>query len=288
MILVDFSSISIASVLGGLKSLPELNAGIIKHLVLQNIVSIRKRHSNKYGELVICCDSKESWRKESFPFYKANRKSARDKIDVDWNLLFATMDELITDLQENFPYLTIKVDGAEADDIIATMIREASPEEKILVVSNDKDFFQFQLHYKNVDQWLPAKERMYKCTYGEAIEQYYQHVIRGDATDGIPNILSDDDAIMNPDKRQARLTSKYLTEVVTQLEAGKPLAEKLQRNLSRNKMLIDLTKIPSEVSEAIIAEKSRLEAIRVPNRSKVYNYLIVNRLRNLMDSLTYF
>ena len=55
--------------------------------------------------------------------------------------------------KENLPYKMIEVYGAEADDIIATLCKHFQ-DEKIMIVSGDKDFIQLQT-YPNVKQYSP-------------------------------------------------------------------------------------------------------------------------------------
>lgn len=290
MILIDFSSISIATILKTGKQ-TELTNKIIKHIILNNIMSIRKRFFNDYGEIVICCDSKELWRRDVFPYYKAARKGLREKmVGVDWELVYSAMAEVIDDLSNNFPYLVLKTDKAEADDIIAIMVKHANPDEKILIVSNDKDFYQFQIRYQNrhIDQWLPIKKTFYKCSFAEALQDYYAHIVRGDASDGIPNILSDDDAMINPTKRQRRITKNKFQEIVSLIEENK--ISGFATNLDRNRLLIDLNNIPNEIENSILQTKREIEEDPgyTRNRSKIYNYLVENRLNQLMSEINYF
>ena len=48
---------------------------------------------------------------------KANR--ATDK--HDWPMIFDLIEDTLNDLRENFPYAVIKIDSAEADDIIGAL-----------------------------------------------------------------------------------------------------------------------------------------------------------------------
>ncbi len=290
MILVDFSSISLANVLAALPSLPNLDDKIIKHLIFNSLVSLRRRFHADYGELVICCDSKHSWRKDIFPFYKANRKAQRDT-NVDWNLIYGTMNEVIEALHTTFPYRTVQVDGAEADDIIATLVKNChETEEKILVISNDKDFNQFQFFYKNVDQYIPllvnGSGRFYKTTFNEAMVNYYTHIIKGDAVDGIPNIFSDDDAIVNPDKRQNRATKDRIQSALTKAMNNEFVSDKYERN----KILIDLRVVPKNIEQDIMTayEFEGTNPEKATDRSRVWNFLVKNKLNNLMKHLTDF
>lgn len=292
MILVDFSSITLAHILAALPKLPELNEQIIRHLVLNSLVHTQRKFRSDYGELVICCDSKGSWRKETFPYYKANRKNQRAATTIDWNLIYSSLNSIIEDLHVVFPYKTIKVDRAEADDIIAVLIKN-QVSDKYLIVSNDKDFNQFQYFYKNVDQFMSLSEKFYKVTFNEAVLNYYKHIISGDAVDGIPNIFSDDDAIVNINKRQNRVTQKRQEEVIKILLNNESLEEKLPdiaANYTRNKTLIDLSKVPDDIEKSIM-EAFTFEGtnpLKAKDRSQILNYLTQHKLKNLMTNLADF
>ena len=51
----------------------------------------KSKFGKKYGDIIICCDDKNYWRKQTFPHYKANRKKFREESDYDWNLIFESL-----------------------------------------------------------------------------------------------------------------------------------------------------------------------------------------------------
>ena len=76
MILVDLNQVMISNLmvqLGGQKGV-ELEEDLFRHMILNSLRSVRKKFNGDYGELVICCDDKNFWRRQRFPYYKANRK----------------------------------------------------------------------------------------------------------------------------------------------------------------------------------------------------------------------
>ena len=116
------------------------------------------------------------------------------------------------------PYKHIEVHGAEADDIIATLVRQY-PDEKVMIVSGDKDFIQ--LHkYDNVDQYsyVTRKEvsdpnpRLYLQT----------QILKGDSIDGVPNVLSSDNTFVEG-IRQTPLRKKKIEEILADLSDGELL-----------------------------------------------------------------
>jgi 5'-3' exonuclease len=183
MILVDYSQVALAAILTFQRELKGSEAevkNLIRHVTLSTLKSYKKKYGKDYGELVICCDGRKYWRKEYFEFYKGMRKSNRDKSDLDWKLIFDTLSEMREDLAKVFPYRVLHVDRAEADDIIAVLVKylqenllvqEGLVEEpqKVLILSSDKDFKQLQL-FNNVKQWSPMQKKYITATQKEIIE----------------------------------------------------------------------------------------------------------------------
>lgn len=127
----------------------KLEPELIKHMILNSIRSYLVKYGNKYGKLVICCDSRNSWRRDVFPHYKHGRKKNRDESSIDWEAIHSIISEMKEVLKENFPYPLVEVYGAEADDVIAVLAKHYHKDEQILIISNDHDFLQL-LKYDNV------------------------------------------------------------------------------------------------------------------------------------------
>ena len=92
---------------------------------------------------------------------------------------------MIEDLRNYFPYKVMRVEGAEADDVIGTLNDHVSTNPN-LIISSDKDFLQLQ-KYQGVSQWSPLTKTWVK---GDPEESLWEKMIKGDAGDGVPNILS--------------------------------------------------------------------------------------------------
>ena len=149
IIIVDLNQVAIATITAQAGNHADaVQPDLIRHMILNSIRKYKTKFSD-YGEVVIASDDKKYWRREMFPYYKANRKADREKSDFDWPMIFNTIATVRDELQENFPYRVLRVSGAEADDIIATLCKNFHDREKILIVSNDKDFIQL-LRYNNV------------------------------------------------------------------------------------------------------------------------------------------
>jgi hypothetical protein len=280
MILLDFSQVCLSGILAsGNKDFGE---DLVRHMVLNSIRNFKSRFSN-YGELVICCDDKNYWRKQMFPYYKANRKKSREASSLDWNMIFNTLSMIKEEVKENFPYVVLQVESAEADDLIATMVdRYGNNGEKIMIVSGDKDFAQLQ-RYKNVSQYSPITKKMIKVD--DPMEYLFEHVIRGDSGDGVPNILSRDDVFVNG-LRQKPLQKKKVASMIDEMKRGiTPFDGEVKRNYLRNIQLIDLTRVPDDIRQEVIYKYNNYER---KDRSLLLNYFIKNKLRNLMSDIQEF
>jgi hypothetical protein len=297
MILVDYSQVALAAILTFQRELKGDEAevkNLIRHVTLSTLKSYKKKYGKEYGEMVICCDGRKYWRKEYFEYYKASRKKNRDSSDLDWKLIFDTLSEMREDLRTHFPYRVIHVDRAEADDVIAVMakflqenflIQEGLVEEsqKILILSSDKDFKQLQL-YPTVKQWSPMQKKYITASKQEIRDFMIEHIVKGDAGDGIPNIFSKDDVFV-VGERQKVCSAKRLEEFIQNGVAACRNDEE-RRNWQRNCILVAFENIPSDVSEDII--KAYLNNTPNNDKMKIMNYLMENRCRLLLDEIEDF
>ena len=103
--------------------------------------------------------------------------------------------------------------------------------------------------------------------------------MRGDSSDGIPNFLSPDNVFVMG-IRQSPVTSKKLSTWVLQ-EPEEFCNDVMLRNYKRNQQLIDLECIPEEISTQVIEQYTTQKK----DRSKLFNYFVTHKLKNLMDSI---
>jgi 5'-3' exonuclease len=280
MILVDMNQISLASVMMHLnmnkKIEPEID--MVRHMILNSVRMYRTMFREEYGELVLCYDSKHYWRRDYFPNYKRNRKKTRDDSNLNWDAIFECLNTIKAELKEFFPYKFLEVYGAEADDIIAALCGELEYENgKTLILSGDKDFIQLQ-KFKNVTQYSPITK---KYVNGVDPEEYLkEHVMKGDSSDGVPNVLSPDNTFVDG-LRQKPLSKKKIASFID----GDLPNDEVKRNFQRNETLIDLTKSPNELFIKILEE---FRDAPEGDRSKLLNYFTEKRLRNLVESIGEF
>lgn len=280
MIIFDFNHIAIANLMEQIgSSKAPVEESLVRHMVLNSIRNNVKKF-REYGEVIIACDNRHYWRREVFPNYKANRKKARDSSGHDWNSIFECLNKVREELKEYSPYKVIDVTGAEADDIIGVLTRRYSPHEKVLIISSDKDFVQLQ-SLPNVEQYSPTLKKFIKSDNPKL--QLKELIITGDKGDGIPNILSSDDCIVEG-IRQKSITKNRLEEMMNK-NLSIDGSEEVKRNWNRNQILIDLSFIPEKVSTSVI---SRYEEVKPANKQKFMNYMITNRLKNLLEVIDEF
>jgi 5'-3' exonuclease len=283
MILVDMNQVTISNLMVQISQskTKSVDENLVRHMVLNSLRGYRTKFGDAFGELVLTYDSKKYWRRDYFPNYKANRKKDRQKSDFDWNSIFQALNAIRDEIRETFPYKVVEVEGAEADDCIAAIVQHiaVTPNEfeHILILSGDKDFIQLQKH-NFVKQYSPVLK---KFINGIDPSIYIrEHVLKGDRSDGVPNFLSPDNTFVD-ELRQKPMSKKKIADWIE----SKPedvFTEEMMRNYQRNKTLIDLECIPKELVGRI------LEADREPpqgNRSKLLNYFIQKRLKNLMADI---
>lgn len=278
-ILIDTNQVLISSILSQVKPNQYIDEDLIRHIVLNSLRSNVKKF-REYGEVVLCCDSRNYWRKEVYPHYKAHRKAAREKSLLDWNLVFKVLNQLKEDFKQNFPYKTIEVDGAEADDIIGTLTPRLASSEKVLILSSDADFKQLH-RFDGVKQFNPMLNVFVKSK--NPIRELKEKVIKGDSGDGVPSILSSDDTFIIG-KRQSPIYQKKL-DIWLESDLKEVLTEEQYRNYMRNDTLINFEHIPKNIREAIIEQ---YETVKPNSKNALYKYFVANKLVNLLDSLEDF
>jgi 5'-3' exonuclease len=293
MIVVDFNQTAISNLMmevGGRNDI-EIQVPLLRHMILNSIRSYKKKFGKEYGELVIACDNQTYWRREYFPYYKAGRKKAREDSGFDWKTIFEALNLIRSELEVFFPYKVINVDGAEADDIIAVLAEWSQTNDTnsilfnepkpFLILSGDHDFIQLQ-KYENVKQFSPIHKKFVKPEISP--EKYiFEHIIRGDKGDGVPNVLSDDDSIVTGTRQKAIRQDKI--DVWYKDFEAMPQDANFKKNYERNKMLVSFDSIPSKVKTAIINSY-----VDKPNKdkSKLLNFFIEHKMKNMLELIEEF
>ena len=273
MILIDFTQTIIAGLMVQLKlNDGQLSEDKLRPMIINSIRNYQKKYARDYGEIVLCTDASNPWRRDYFPNYKANRKKLRDEDDKDWGVIFNTLQVIKDELRENFPYRYMYVENCEADDIIAILSKHIT--EDILIISGDKDFQQLQ-SFDHVTQWSPNLNKQVVCENPNLFLR--EHILTGDKSDGIPNILSSDDCMVEGIRQtplRKPIKDKYLRISIEN-------DDKYYRNYLRNQTLIDFEFIPKDIEDRILSEFENT----APVKGKVFDYLRTHRLNELLDNI---
>ena len=283
MIIIDMNLLSLASVMMNMrmsgvfdkdKEPQDIEEDMVRHMILNSIRMYRTMFKEKHGEVVLAYDSKHYWRRDIFPEYKASRKKGRENNQEQWDKIFNFLGRLKKEFKENLPYKFIEVYGAEADDNIGTLCREYQ-DQKTMIISGDKDFIQLQ-KYDNVNQYSPITKKMVN---GHNPDTYIkEHILKGDSSDGVPNVLSPDHTFVEG-LRQRPLSKKKI-EAWIKSETG--MSDEVKRNYQRNHKLINLDNTPEDLQKSIL---DTFNEAPCGDRSKILTYFIENKLKELTDSI---
>jgi len=274
MILVDYSGIAISNIF---TQKMDVSEHLVRHMILNSLRMYNLKHRKEYGQMVIACDG-GSWRKQIYPQYKAHRKANRDDSGLDWTEFFRILTLVRNEIAENFPYKVIHINNIEADDVIGTLTEKTQnfgQHEPVMIISSDKDFIQLQ-QYSNVKQFSPMTKSFIKEK--DPVKYLFDHTVRGDSGDGIPNILSPDNTVV--DKiRQKPVSAKKVEEwYASRSSLNTVMNQETYRNFQRNMALIDLSKVPQDKKDSII---NTFDSAK-PN-SNILNYLISKRCTQLIE-----
>jgi hypothetical protein len=281
-ILIDFNQVILASLFSSIGNHHNIDVdeNLIRHMFLNSLRANRKKFTDDFGELVICADGKNSWRREVYPYYKAGRRKSREESELDWNELFRIINLIRSELIEHFPYKVIHIDHCEADDIIGAVVHEYGTElntgsEQFLILSGDKDYIQLH-RYANVKQYDPVRKKWIQNS--DPDKYLVEHILKGDGGDGVPNVLSADNSIA-VGERQKAMTAKRMAE----LTKGPSNMDSLTLSrYHRNKMMIDLSEIPQKYKDQILSEYSKEKEV---GRSQLFNFFVEKRLKNLLTDI---
>lgn len=283
MIIMDLSQVMISNLMVqlGNHTNAELEEDLLRHMILNSIRAYNVKFKAQFGEMIIAADAGHNWRRQVFPYYKANRRKNREKSEINWTVVFETLNKVREELKEHFPYRVIHVDGAEADDIIGTIVQEyGDTNEQILILSGDKDFVQLQ-RYMNVQQFDPVQKKWRKTNDPDRFIK--EHIMRGDTGDGVPNFLSADDTFV-VGSRQKPISQKKL-DLWLEQDPQTFCDEKMLRGYLRNQQLVDLNFIPTDIKKEVLAQ---FEEQKGKGRDKLFNYFIERRLKILLESINEF
>lgn len=268
----------------------DINIDLVRHMILNTLRSFKTRWGDEYGDLVIACDNRRYWRRQVFPQYKASRKKTREDSGYDWSSIFEGLSLVRSELQQFMPWPVVDVEGAEADDVIGTLVEWSQENDLVqeglfespkplLIVSGDHDFQQLQ-KYPNVVQYSPLKKRFVKIK--EPAEQVLrEHIIRGDKGDGVPNILSEDDSFVEG-KRQRPIRKTLVAEWKT-TKPEEWVTGEMAAAYIRNKTMVDLSQTPAEIKEQIVFQYTQQLNKSSEDMYKYFMNFSLDRLIEVID-----
>ena len=274
MILVDANQIAISHLMVRQKIENGINIDSIRKSIVRVLARIQKEFGNDYGQMILCYDDKNYWRGQVFQYYKKNRKQERESSKYDWDMVFSVLNKIRDEIRRNLPYYVLQCKGAEADDVIASLVRlNREKAEPTLILSADKDFIQLH-RFPFVKQYDPIRNRWIENE--NPVQYLREHIIRGDRSDGIPNILTCDDAIVN-----GKVQKKMSKEKISTLASMNPedFTNYIRlRNWKRNSELIDLSKIPTEIYQDVVMKYNKYV---IPQMN--LQYFIDNNIQELIE-----
>jgi hypothetical protein len=277
MILVDLNQVMISNLMMQLQGATKVDPNLVRHMIFNSLRMYKQKFSKKYGDLIICCDDKNYWRKQIFPHYKASRKDDREKSSYDWNEIFTALNEVRDEIRENAPYKVLQVEHAEADDIIGTICHEHGRDlggDPILILSGDKDFQQLQ-EYSNVEQFSPILKKFLKCNDPKGY--LLEHILKGDRGDGVPNILSPGDVFVTGG-RQKPMSKKKMIEFIQNPPVD-------YERFKENTILVDLKQTPKDMQATILEQ---LNSAMQGSKRKLLDLFISKRMNLLIESIEEF
>jgi DNA polymerase-1 len=199
--------------------------------------------------------SRKTFRSEIFPEYKANRAKTPDE--------FRSQMSYLHDLVSAFGITTFEVDGFEADDIIATIAKQAEREDaEVFICTGDRDSFQLVnekttvLYPKRgVSDLARMTPQAVQEKYGMSPEQYPDFAaLRGDPSDNLPSVPG------VGEKTAAKWIVEYgsLHELIANIDKlGGKVGQSLRDSINdviRNRELTQLVaNVPLELSISALA-----------------------------------
>ena len=258
----------------------EENIDLVRHTIFNIIRQYNVEYRDEYGEMVLCMDHTNNWRRAAFPQYKASRRKARKESDVDWQMVYGELNKVRDELIESGPYRCVRIDGCEADDVIGTICENHNNPSPILIISPDRDFVQLQ-KYPNVKQYSNLQKKWVEPVV-DAEYDLLEKVLKGDTGDGVPNVLSDDDVLITEGARQTPMSKKKMTALMENPEA---LGTAVARRIMRNREMIDLSRTPTSLKTEILQEFSTPAK---GNINKLMTVMVKNKMKLLLECLPDF
>jgi DNA polymerase I len=238
---------------------------------------------------VVAWDAGSSGRTEVYADYKAQRRSRPDLLKQQW----PAMEPLV----EAFGYSNVKIEGYEADDVIASLTQRAlhaDPPVPVMIVTGDRDAFQLideaglvkvMATSRGITETKIYDRQAVIDRYGiapELIPDFYG--LKGDTSDNIPGVPG------IGDKTASELIQSYgtLEDVLAHIDdiKGAKRKENLQVHADDARVSKELATVQRDVA---VDFDVAAEHVREPDRSRVREvfreYELRDPLRRLEEAL---
>jgi len=248
------------------------------------LVKLLTEHGTK--PTVVVWDAGSSGRKEVYPEYKGTRSSRPDLLRDQW--------PHFEPLVEAFGYTNIRLDGFEADDVIATLAERAREQKiPVVIVTGDRDAFQLIDPEGIVKVMATARgitdTKLYDHQavidrYGiapELIPDFYG--LKGDTSDNIPGVPG------IGDKTAAQLLQTYGDLETVLASVDQISGAKRKENLVHHADDARVSKILATMQRDLPVDLDVMqEAARTPDRSKLREVFREFELRDPLRRLEEF
>jgi DNA polymerase-1 len=243
------------------------------------LVKILTEHGQ--NPTLVVWDAGMSGRETDYEEYKAERRERPDLLSEQWPHL--------QPLVEAFGYQNVKVPGYEADDVIATLARQAREKGiPVMVVTGDRDMFQIiepgirvMATSRGITETKTYDEQGVLDRYGippELIPDFYG--LKGDTSDNIPGVPG------IGDKTASQLLQEFgsLEEVLANVDkiSGAKRKENLTRHADDARVSKKLATAIADVAVDIDIEQCVAEP---PDRSKLREFFREFELRDPLRRL---
>lgn len=266
VLLFDTSNLLMRSLYANKPSPLETKFDMFKLTFLASMIKEIKEHN---PDRVIMVQDSESWRKDIYSAYKANRAAKRAADPINFDAFYEVAEKFLNTLASCFGNIQfLRVPKAEADDIIAVITKNKKDWE-ITNVSSDKDFYQL-FRYENYSQWNGIKRQFIEVL--DPAQELQLKIIIGDKGDNIPSLKRG----VGPVKA-LKILNEDLDAWLEQ--------ENLKDRYKENTQLISFDAIPINLEMTILNEVNTWEPKEFDGR-KYFNFVSNSGLAELMDRLT--
>jgi 5'-3' exonuclease len=230
-------------------SQPEFVNAFLKHME-RDFQDFKKKYKAPAGNLWLMkdCSRCNIWRCGFFPEYKASRVHS-ESFDGG---IFPIVYEYLETHKDRLGLSFLEQDKMEADDLVYLFqkyIRDKGYKCQIVVLANDNDYLQLvcdQVQVINKEGKHIAERGL-----GDPEKDLWKKILTGDKSDNIPSICTG----MGPKTVQKLLD-------MSPEEREKWIREKgAWEQYLRNKSLIDMTQIPSELASGVYDQLENLKII---------------------------